>query len=153
MIDYIHLIPLGRSGSDAQSIRIPLVPTDAENAPYIITNIEGLGPVAATINITPYASGNGGVFNSSRKDSRNIVITMKLGKKPSMEDNRRKMFNTCETGKKIAVDVWFKEPYIQNTLQFQGYTESVDCDYFGDQEGIQVSIVCPDPGPNIYPID
>ena len=59
MIDYIHLIPLGRSGSDAQSIKIPLVPTDAENAPYIITNIDGLGPVSATINITPYASGDG----------------------------------------------------------------------------------------------
>lgn len=151
MIDYIHLIPLGRLG--AQSIRIPLVPSDPDEAPYIITNVEGLGPVSASINITPYASGDGGVFNSSRKDSRNIVITMKLGKKPSMEDNRRNMFNTCQTGKKIAVDVYFKENYLPNMLQFQGYTESVACDYFGDQEGIQVSIVCPNPGPDIYTTD
>ena len=149
MIDYIQLIPLNR-GHQEQTLRIPLVPSDPETAPYIITNIEGLNPVSASINITPYASGDGGVFNSSRKDSRNIVITMKLGKVPSMERNRRVLYNTCETGKRIAVDVHYKEGSLWYH-HFDGYTESVDSDYFGDQEGIQVSIVCPSPGPNADP--
>ena len=113
-----------------------------ENQGLLITNIDGLAPVSANINITPYAAGDGGVFNSSRRDSRNIVVTMKLGKKPSMQYNRNKVYSACPIGDAIAVEFLFDDNTTKSTY---GYVESVTADYFGQMEGIQVSIICPNP--------
>lgn len=45
-----------------------------EQSGFAVRSISGLGPVKASINLTELASSDGGVYNSSRISSRNIVI-------------------------------------------------------------------------------
>ena len=41
-----------------------------------ITDIEGLGPVKATINTSEIATGDGALYNSAKLETRNIVMTL-----------------------------------------------------------------------------
>lgn len=43
-----------------------------------ITDIEGLGPVKATINTSEIATGDGALYNSAKLETRNIVMTLDL---------------------------------------------------------------------------
>lgn len=47
-----------------------------EKSGFAVRSISGLGPVKASINLTELATSDGGVYNSSRIPSRNIVIDL-----------------------------------------------------------------------------
>ena len=115
---------------------------DYSSSQLAITNITGLEPVNSDINISDYAARDGGVFNSSRKGSRNLVVTMKLFDKPTMDSVRNKVYEICPTGDPVTVVIDWEEGL---SKLIHGYIESTPADYFGDQEGIQISIICPDP--------
>lgn len=127
---------------------------------YQLTNVEGLAPVPASINITPYAAQHGGVFNTARCDTRNIVVTMKLGSYDdgvyNMDFAREKLYTMFSNsviakpsvGEKVLFTVWFT-----NGLGkwIWGYIENIACDYYGEMEGAQISIICPKPDFHIFP--
>ena len=56
------------------SIKVEL--TRPEFSGFAITNIEGLGPVKADINMTDISTYDGGLYNSSRLGIRNIVFNI-----------------------------------------------------------------------------
>ncbi len=117
-----------------------------------VTNIDGLAPMAGTINLDDNAGADGSIFNSARAQNRNIVITMKPfyedgydfdGNyiRQSMEVCRRKIYLIFPLKKKVRL----KFETESRTYYIDGYVETINADYFGDLEGAQVSILCPDP--------
>lgn len=132
---------------------IVCLPLRSYNDTHIaVTNIEGLAPMPGTINMDDNAGGDGSIFNSARAQNRNIVITMKPFEedmhdfdgqliKASMEACRRKIYLIVPLKRKIRL-------YLETETRkyyIDGYVETINADYFGDMEGAQVSILCPDP--------
>lgn len=58
--------------------RIKLDLTDPEASGFVIEEIEGLGPVKADVNVTDLATTDGALFNSSRANTREIRMKLKI---------------------------------------------------------------------------
>lgn len=111
---------------------------------FIIENITGIGPEKATINITEIASRDGGHFNSSRKEVRNIVINLKFQETkelPSIEEVRHQTYKFFPLKRKVTLTFLtdIREVWIE------GYVEANEPDIFNKSEGCQISILCPEP--------
>ena len=106
-----------------------------------IKKIEGLGPPNATINAKEIATFDGGLYNSARASTRNIVLTLGFLPNPSIEDMRQLTYKYFPIKKKlrflIETDNRIAETY--------GYVESNEPDIFSQNETTEISIICPDP--------
>ena len=120
---------------------LEMVLTDPEKSGFVITEITGLNPPKAEINSTELVTGNGAVFNSSRMTSRNIVITMKYLRSPSIEQCREKSYRYFPISHKIRLTIKtdLRSCYID------GYVESNEAVIFSSQAYTQISIICPQP--------
>lgn len=115
-----------------------------EKTGYIITSITGLGPGKATINATEIATNDGGVYNSARLKSRNIVLSIKyLWTKP-IETLRQNSYKYFPIKKKVKLVFELDN----RTAEIEGYVETNDPNIFSNSEGASISIICPDP--NFY---
>ena len=123
------------------SIKVEL--TRPEFSGFAITNIEGLGPVKADINMTDISTYDGGLYNSSRLGIRNIVFNIIFinyyGK--SIEDIRHRAYTFFQT--KTKVKLLFETS--NHNLETEGYVESNEPTIFSKQEGCTISILCPFP--------
>lgn len=109
---------------------------------FAITQIEGLGPPAANINTTEYASKNGAVFNSSRVGSRNIVLYFTFVEGVmSIEELRHASYDYFPVQGLVRI----KFECDKRTGYIDGYVESNEPEIFSSMESTQVSIICPDP--------
>lgn len=115
-----------------------------EYSGMIVTNIEGLGPANANINVTDMATVDGGIFSSARQTTRNIVIHLRFMMEPTIEDVRLKTYKYFPIKKKIQLR--FKTD--RRTSEISGYVESNTPDIFSQEESCQISIICTDP--NFY---
>ena len=106
---------------------------------YQVTKIMGLNPPVAVINTAAFAGQDGAQFNSSRLNTRNVVITIRVN--GNVESNRLALYRFFETKE------WVKLTYINGSRDcyVEGYVESVNCDYFSNSETVQVSVICPNP--------
>ncbi len=106
-----------------------------------IKKIEGLGPPTATINAKEIATFDGGLYNSARASTRNIVLSLGFLPNPSIEDMRQLTYKFFPIKKKlrflIETDKRIAETY--------GYVESNEPDIFSEEETTEISIICPDP--------
>lgn len=111
----------------------------SDESKYVITNIDGLNPPASNIVINNIPNTDGGIFRSSKMQTRNLVITFAV-KKP-VERNRLDAYRVFRSKRYIKT-------YIQTkalNVFIEGYVESVECNNFTLGQNIQVSIICPDP--------
>ena len=106
---------------------------------FTITRIDGLDPPVNSINVSTSGNLDGGVYNSSRLNTRNVVITAVLN--GDIEANRYKIFELFPV--KSMVTIWFSDRY--RTLKAVGYVEQPLCDPFELRETAQISLICPDP--------
>jgi len=113
----------------------------SDNSGLLITNIEGLGPGKATINMSESASGDGADYNSARVNSRNIVLTLKLEDKPTVESSRKKSYAYFPLKKQIKLTFVTDS----NECEIYGYIESNEPNIFSKSVETQISVVCPDP--------
>lgn len=106
---------------------------------YQVINITGLNPPKAQINTTTIVGLDGAKFNSSKLETRNIVLTVKIN--GDVEANRLKLYQYFRTKE------WCKFYYTNDSVNvfIVGYVESVECDLFTNNETAQISILCPDP--------
>lgn len=106
---------------------------------YQVIDITGLNPPPAQINTTTIVGLDGAVFNSSKLQTRNLVLTIKIN--GNVETNRLMLYSYFRTKD------WCKFYYSNNTLDvsIEGYVESVECDLFTNNEIAQISILCPYP--------
>lgn len=122
-----------------EALRMELANPDPSG--LIIKQIEGLGPPKATINTSELATIDGSLFASSRCQNRNIVITLAMMFKPTIEDSRQKTYKYFPIKKPVTLTI-----ETDNRLtQITGYVESNEPNIFSSEEDTQISIICPDP--------
>lgn len=120
-----------------QGLKIDLL--NPWNSGLAITNIEGLGSPNATINTTDFSSGDGGVFNSAKTETRNIVITAKL--LDPIDESRLASYKYFPVKKPVTL---IFETESRNVYCI-GYVESNEQSHFSNLTACQISIVCPFP--------
>lgn len=108
---------------------------------FVVTNIEGLGPVTATINMKELATRDGAIFNSARVGQRNIVLSLLFLEDPTIEDTRLKSYRFFPVKKEVTILIETDNRMCETT----GRIESNEPTIFSDAEGCQVSILCPNP--------
>lgn len=106
---------------------------------YQILDIGGLNPPRVQINRSNIASLDGSKYNSSRVEERNIVISLKLC--GDIEENRLNLYRLFVL--KRECKLYYKND--RRDVFISGYVESIECDYFVNDETMQISIVCPYP--------
>lgn len=110
----------------------------ADNNGLLITDIDGLGPVKANINMTKLATADGGIYNSARLGTRNIVIKAKFTNATSIEDARLSSYKFFPIKKKVT----FKIETDNRTAITEGYVESNTPNPFSEESDVQISIIC-----------
>lgn len=110
-----------------------------------IRNIDGLDPVKAAVNTSPYGSVDGASYTGSSVRSRNLVLT--LGLNPdwnlwSYETLRDLLYLYFMPKRSIRL-VFYREAKVP--VEIYGIVESVEVNPFSKDPEILVSIVCPDP--------
>lgn len=122
-----------------ESLRLELMKPDESG--LLISNVEGLGPVTATINTTDVSMMDGALFNSARLGTRNIVLSLMFLWNPLIEDSRLKTYQYFPVKKRVKLE--FETD--RRTCYSYGYVESNEPEIFSEQESTQISIICPDP--------
>lgn len=112
-----------------------------EKSGLFIKKIEGLGPPKADINAKELATSDGGVYNSARATTRNIVITLGFLFNPTIEDMRQLTYKYFPIKQKLR----FRIETDNRIAETYGYVESNEPEIFSKDEDTQISIICPDP--------
>ncbi len=112
-----------------------------EQSGIVIRSIDGLGPPEANIGMTELTTTDGSIYSSSRVTSRNIVLNLIFLFSPDIETVRHKIYRYFPLKKKVELIV--ETDY--RRLRVSGYVETDEPDIFSEQEGTQISIICPDP--------
>lgn len=108
---------------------------------FIVKSVTGLGPGKANINSTEISTTDGSVYNSARISSRNIVISLMYMWKDTIEDVRQLSYKYFPLKSKVKLLIETDN----RTAEIEGYVESNEPDIFSQEEGSDVSIICPDP--------
>ena len=112
-----------------------------EESGFVVKSITGLGPGTANINTTEVSTNDGGLYNSSRLPSRNIVITLGFLWRDSIEDIRQKSYKYFPIKKKLKLLIETDN----RQAEIDGYVETNDPNIFSKEEGADISIICPNP--------
>ena len=111
---------------------------------FLIKSIDGLGPCKANVNTTDIATRDGSLYNSSRVEQRNIVMTIVFVdsvQQETIEGLRHKTYKYFPLKKNLTMAIETDT----RTLETVGYVESNEPEIFSSQQGTQISIICPDP--------
>ena len=112
-----------------------------EKSGFLVLSASGLGPSKATINATEMATNDGSIVNSTRVTPRNIVLSLKLLEKPTIEDTRQRSYKYFPLKQKVRIVI-----ETDNRLcETYGIVESNEPQIFSSSETTQISIFCPDP--------
>ena len=106
---------------------------------YQLISIEGLNPPNGTINTTVIVGMDGALYNSSKLETREIVITLKIN--GDAEQNRLALYSYFRTKE------WCRFFYTNESrnVYIDGYVTNVECSMFEQQEVAQITILCPSP--------
>ena len=108
-------------------------------ANWQIISITGLNPPSAQVNTVNIAGLDGAKFNSSKLNTRNIVIMLKIN--GDVEENRQLLYRYFRTKEQCT----FYYSNNNRDVSIKGYVETVECNLFSNSEIMQVSIICPYP--------
>lgn len=109
------------------------------NPAYVITNIDGLNPPDAIINMLGRAGHDGSVLNTAYVGNRQIIIDIKINSPAEL--NRNRLFRFFRTARRTRL-------IYHNGLHdvfIDGWVENAPVPYFETKQGLQVTLICPDP--------
>lgn len=115
--------------------------TNPYKSGFIVKKIDGLGPVKAQVHVSELSTGDGGVDTSARLESRDITLNLEFLPMPTIEATRRLAYKYFPTKKPVRLLVETDT----RVCEIYGRVEENDVDIFSQNEGTQVSIICPDP--------
>ena len=133
--------------SSWQSAPTLLLDTDGSPETDLIqvTNIEGLDPVKASVNTSPFGAVDGSSYTGSSVTDRNIVLT--LHPNPDWDnwtyEILRRLLYSYFMPKRPTRLVFFSDD--MPTVEISGIVESVEVNPFSKDPELVVSIICPDP--------
>ena len=106
---------------------------------YQLISIEGLNPPNGTINTTVIVGMDGALYNSSKLETREIVIILKIN--GETEQNRLALYSYFRTKE------WCRFYYSNESrsVYIDGYVTNVECSLFDQEEIAQITIICPAP--------
>lgn len=110
-----------------------------------IEDIKGLGPTKATIVSSQPATRDGGVYQSSRREMRNIVLSLGLEPDYSIEDVqalRERVYNYFMSGEPVSLRFFDSLP---RTVDIYGRVETCEPNIFTKEPTVDISILCFDP--------
>lgn len=143
-----HMIQsIAITNPSSETLTLPFDET-MPNTGIVITNVSGLGPVAATVNTESIAGLDGSMYTGAYQRTRNIVFTLRLVETDDLtiEDCRLKVYQYFPVKGLVTISV-VTNAYVSSfvrQLVTSGYVESVEPDIFSSRESVQVSVVCPD---------
>lgn len=105
---------------------------------YVVTEIDGLGPSEADINMTQIGLRDGSIYNSSRVNSKTITITMAIDY--NAEANRLNMYKYARVGK--SARLYYSNDSLD--VYIDGYIKSVDVNMFSSKQIVQIVLMCED---------
>lgn len=114
--------------------------SEPELSSFAVTQVTGLGPPRASINIGDYALGDGGVYNSARAQTRNIVLYL-VFYADDVEAVRHESYKLFPLKSKVTLEIETDT----RVCETEGYVEYNEPNIFSSQESSQISILCPDP--------
>ena len=113
--------------------------TFGAGSPYTITEFQGLNPPKATINTNTTATLDGGMFNSSKLDMRNINVAFAI--EEEAEKNRLAVYSVIQS--KMPLRIYYQSEYLD--IFIDGYVEEMDISYFAKKNIVTVNVLCPFP--------
>lgn len=122
-----------------ESLELELLRPDKSG--LAIINIDGLGPPKADINVKELSGMDGAVFNSSRINTRNIVLQCLFMYHPSIEAARLIAYKFFPIKKKIKLTIQTDKRFVE----ISGIVESNEPDIFSNMSGTSISLICPSP--------
>lgn len=113
---------------------------------YTVKNIEGLDPVKATIVSSPFAQLDGAQYQSARRETRNIVIT--IGLEPysggaSVKALRAALYANLMPKSYVRIR-FYEDGSVTPWAYIDGYVESFEAPLFAKDPEVNVSILCMD---------
>lgn len=111
----------------------------AQNSPFTISEIQGLNPPDATINLNELALIDGAKYNSAKLNMRTINIAFAIEYEAAK--NRVEMYKVLKS--KQYVKIYYNGSYRQ--VYIEGYIESIDITYFEMKQIVTCTILCPSP--------
>lgn len=131
------------------SLSAPLLPLDVGGRPETdllqIRNIDGLDPVKASVNTSPFGSIDGTDYIGSDVLSRNVVLTVHPNpdwNEWTFESLRRLLYMYFMPSLPVRL-VFYSDD--MPAVQIAGIVESIETDLFSKDPQYLVSVVCPDP--------
>jgi hypothetical protein len=121
--------------------RLKLELARPELSGFVVRSVTGLGPGKANINTSELSTTDGGLFNSSRLPVRNIVMSLEFLWGSSIEDTRQKSYKYFPLKRQVTLLVETDN----RVAEISGYVESNEPTIFSQNEGSDISIICPDP--------
>ena len=114
-----------------------------EQSGFIVKSVEGLGPAKGNVNTVEVSTNDGGVFNSARLSIRNPVLDLVFleTNTETVEDIRHKSYKYFPVKKKVKLLIETDN----RVSEIEGYVEHNEPAIFSNQEGCQISIICPYP--------
>ena len=112
-----------------------------EKSGFIVYSISGLGPGKANINTTEVSTDDGGLFNSARIPSRNIVLGLIFMWTDSIEEARHRSYKYFPLKKKVKLLIETDT----RIAEIEGYVDSNEPNIFSKMQGSDISIICPNP--------
>jgi hypothetical protein len=127
------------------------LPLDDISNGFVVKEIQGLGPVKATLVSSSVANMDGEQYRSSRRESRNIII--KLGLDPDYTQNsvfnlRSQLYEFFMPKTKAELYFTLFDMFTENLseqyliVKIDGHIETAEPDIFSREPAITISIMC-----------
>lgn len=130
------------------------LPLSDISAGFIVKELEGLGPVKATLVSSSFANMDGEQYHSSRREARNILVKLGLDPDYSVESVyslRDQLYNFFmpKTKAKLHFNMFdkFAESVLDQEYNFEidSRIESFEPSIFTNEPGVDLSLMCYDP--------
>lgn len=127
------------------------LPLDDPSQGFVVQEIGGLDPVAATLVSSSFAQMDGAQYHSSRREPRNI--TLKLGLEPdynfgTVRDLRKSLYNFFMPKSAVTLQFHLLEgdgPLDFLDLTIEGRVETFESPLFAQTPVVDISLMCYDP--------
>lgn len=122
------------------------LPLEDDSSGFRVAKIEGLDPVKATLVSSSFANSDGEVYQSSRRETRNIKFNIELDPYPdsgdTVRDLRKKLYRFFMPESEVRLSFILDEGL---TVDIVGVVESCETDHFSQEPAVDISIICFEP--------
>ena len=118
---------------------------DDETSGFNVQNIDGLDPVKATLVSSGFAGVDGEQYQSARRETRNIKLTIGLDPDPltdTVRDLRKRLYGFFMPKSEVTLTFFDDDG---PTVNIVGRVESLETTLFAQEPVVDISIICFDP--------